>query len=75
MVDGPGVMHLVDAMAVVAFEKWSATNRCVRQQQTVCDGQRDVAGRAGLIVSRTASVDEVQLEMCSFARLPRVAAY
>ena len=63
MVDGPGVIHPVDATAVVAFEKWSPTGLCVRQRQTVCDGQRDVAGRAGLIVSRTASAHVVQLEV------------
>ena len=63
VVDGPGVIHLVDTTAVVVFEKWSPTGVRVRQRQTVCDSQRDVAGRAGLIVSRTASAHAVQLEM------------
>ena len=61
--DGLGVIHLVDATAVVAFEKGSPTGLCVRQRQAVCDGQRDVAGRAGLIVSCTASAHAVQLVM------------
>ena len=34
MVDGPGVAHLVDAKAVVAFEKWSPASLCVRQLRT-----------------------------------------
>ena len=34
----------------------------VRQRQTEYDGQRDVTGRAGLTVSRTAPVHEVRKE-------------
>ena len=62
VVDGPGVVHLVDATAMVAFEKWSPTSLCVRRWRTLYDGQRDVTSRAGLIVSRTASAHAVQLE-------------
>ena len=63
MVDRPDVVYLVDAKAVVAFEKWFPTSLCVRQRRTRYDGQRDVTGRAGLIVSCTASAHAVQLEM------------
>ena len=59
----PDVIHLVGAKAVVAFGKWSPTGLCVRQRQTECDGQRNVTGRVGLILSRTAPVHEVQFEM------------
>ena len=59
---------------MVAFEKWSPTSLCVRRWQTLYDGQRDVIGRAGLILSRTASAHAVQLKMLGFARLARVAA-
>ena len=34
MVDGPGVAHLVDAKAVVAFEKWSPTSLRVWRRRT-----------------------------------------
>ena len=34
MVDGPGDADLVDAKAVVAFEKWFSTSLCVRQRRT-----------------------------------------
>ena len=61
MVDTPGVVHLMDAKAVVAFEKWSPTSMCVWPWRTRYDGQRDVAGRAGLIVHRTASAHAAQL--------------
>ena len=63
MVDGPDVVHLVGAKAVVAFGKSSPNGLCVRQRQTECDGGRDVTGRSGVIVSRTAPVHEVQLEI------------
>ena len=55
MVDGPGVVRLMDATAMVAFEKWFPTGLCVRQRRTLSDGQRDWTGRAGLMVSHTAS--------------------
>ena len=47
---------------MVAFEKWSPISLCVRRWWTLCDGQRDVTGCAGLIVSRTAYAHAVQLE-------------
>ena len=34
IVDGPGVTHLMDAKAVVAFEMWSPASLCVRPQRT-----------------------------------------
>ena len=33
-VDGPGVVHLVVAKALVALELWSPTNLCVWQRRT-----------------------------------------
>ena len=63
VVGGPDVVRLVDATTVVAFEKWSPTGLCVRQRRTLCDGQHDVTGRDGLLVSCTAWARAVQLEM------------
>ena len=60
--DGLGFIHMLDTMAVMAFEKWSPTGLCVRQRQTMCDGQHEVAGRAGLIVSCSAAAHAVHLE-------------
>ena len=34
MVDEPGVVDLMDAKAVVAFEQWSPTSLCVRRRRT-----------------------------------------
>ena len=56
-------VHMLGTRAVLAHGKWSPNGLGVRQRQTECDGQRDVTGRAGLIVSRIAPLHEVQMEM------------
>ena len=70
---GPGVMQLdmgvgnvgalatvpmLDAAEGVAPEKQCPLGLSVRYCQAAYDGQRDVIGRAGLMVSRTAPVHE-----------------
>ena len=69
---GPGVMQIdgvrncgctcyrptLDAAEGVAPEKQCPHGLIVRYWQAAYDGQRDVTGRAGLMVSRTAPVHE-----------------
>ena len=55
--------HILGTTAVVAHGKWSPHGLGVRQRQTDCDGQHDVTGRAGVIVSRIVPVHETQMEM------------
>ena len=66
---------ILGTTAVAAHEKQYPLILGVRRQQTECDGQCDVTGRASLTVSRIAPVHKVRQEMWCFARLPRVAAY
>ena len=47
----------------VAFEKQRLHGLTLRYWQAAYDGQRDVTGRAGLMVSRTAPVHEGQTGM------------
>ena len=49
---------MLDAAGRVAHEKQCPHGLSVRCWQTVYDGQRDVTGRAGLMLSRTAPVHE-----------------
>ena len=53
----------LDAAEGVAPEKQCLRGLIVRYGQAAYDGQRDVTGRAGLIVSRTAPVHEGRTEM------------
>ena len=68
-------VRLLGTTKAAPHGKQSPLSLGVRQRQTGCDGQRNVTGRAGLKVSRTAPVHEVRQEMWCLARLPRVAAY
>ena len=64
---------MLDAAEGVAPEKQCPLGLSVRYWQMTYDGQRDVTGGAGLMVSRTAPVHEDPTGC--FARLPRAAAY
>ena len=63
----PATVPTLDAAEGVAPEKQCPHGLIVQYWQAAYDGQRDLTGRAGLMVSRTAPVHE--------GRLPRVAAY
>ena len=69
----PATVPTLDAAEGVTPEKQCPHGLIVRFWQAAYDGQRDVTGRAGLMVSRTAPVHEGR-QGC-FTRLPRVAAY
>ena len=56
-------VSLLGTTAVAARRKRYPHSLGVRQRQTEYDGQRDVTGRAGLTVSRTAPAHEVRKEM------------
>ena len=56
-------IHMLGTTAVTAHGKWCPTGLGVRQRQSECDGQRDVTGRARLLVSDTAPAHGVQMEM------------
>ena len=58
IVGAPATVPTLDAAEGVAPEKQCLRGLIVRYWQAAYDGQRDVTGRAGLMVSRTAPVHE-----------------
>ena len=58
IVGAPATVPTLDAAEGVAPEKQSLRGLIVRYWQATYDGQRDVTGRAGLMVSRTGPVHE-----------------
>ena len=58
IVGAPATVPMLDAAEGVAPEKQCLRGLIVRYWQAAYDGQRDVTGRAGLMVSRTAPVHE-----------------
>ena len=64
---------MLDAATGVAPEKQCPHGLSVQSWQAAYDGQRDVTGRAGLMVSRTAPY--LRVGKGCFNRLPRVATY
>ena len=73
IVGAPATVPTLDAAEGVAPEKQCLHGLIVRYWQAAYDGQRDVTGRAGLMVSRTAPVHEGQTGMLHPPA--RVAAY
>ena len=63
IVGAPATVPTLEAAEGVAPEKQCLHGLIVRYWQAECDGQRDVTGRAGLMVSRTAPVHEGQTGM------------
>ena len=63
IVGAPATVPTLDAAEGVAPGKQCLHGLIVRYWQAAYDGQRDVTGRAGLMVSRTASVYEGQTGM------------
>ena len=58
IVGAPATVPTLDVAEGVAPEKQCPHGLIVRYWQAAYDGQRDVTGRAGLMVSRTAPVHE-----------------
>ena len=58
IVGAPATVPTLDAAEGVAPERQCLHGLIVRYWQAAYDGQRDVTGRAGLMVSRTAPVHE-----------------
>ena len=58
IVGAPATVPTLDAAEGVAPEKQCLRGLIVRYWQAAYDGQRDVTGRAGLMVSHTAPVHE-----------------
>ena len=63
IVGAPATVPTLDAAEGVAPEKQSRRVLIVRYWQAAYDGPRDVTGRAGLMVSRTAPVHEGRTRM------------
>ena len=63
IVGAPATVPTLDAAEGVAPERKCLHGLTVRYRQAAYDGQRDVTGRAGLMVSRTAPVHESQTGM------------
>ena len=73
IVGAPATVPTLDAAEGVAPEKQCLHGLIVRYWQAAYDGQGDVTGRAGLMVSRTAPC--MRVGQGCFTHLPRVAAY
>ena len=73
IVGAPATIPTLDAAEGVAPEKQCLRGLIVRYWQAAYDGKRDVTGRAGLMVSRTAPVHEGRTGMLHPPA--RVAAY
>ena len=63
IVGASATVPTLDAAEGVAPENECPHGLIVRYWQVAYDGQRDVTGRAGLMVSRTAPVNEGRTEM------------
>ena len=63
IVGAPATIPTLEAAEGVAPQKQCPHGLILRYPQASYDGQRDVTGRAGLMVSRTAPVHEGRTEM------------
>ena len=73
IVGAPATIPTLDAAEGVAPKKQCLRGLIVRYWQAAYDGQRDVTGRAGLMV--TVLPPCMRVGQGCFTRLPRVAAY